>query len=112
MSVLAAILLASTSLHISISNTGDLTAKRYTLRCNPVGGSLPHRVDACRRLARLEAPFAPTPQNVACIQIYGGPQVALVTGRFRGRSVRASFNRRDGCEIDRWSRVAFLFPAA
>jgi hypothetical protein len=110
--VLAAILLASTSLHISLSNTGDLMAKTYTLRCNPAGGTLPQPARACRRLARLQAPFAPTPKGTACTQIYGGPQIAFVTGRFRGRSVRAHFNRKNGCEIDRWNRVGFLFPAA
>ncbi len=114
MSVLAAILLASTSLHITVwpNGPGHLPRKSYTLTCTPTGGTLPRRADACRRLARLKTPFAPTARNVACTQIYGGAQEALVTGRFRGRSVRASFNRRNGCEIDRWNRVAFLFPAA
>jgi hypothetical protein len=106
---LAAILLASTSLHISVSNTGDLMAKKYTLRCNPAGGTLPQPASACRRLARLKAPFAPTPKNVACTEIYGGPQVALVRGRFRGRAIEAPFSRRNGCEIARWNRVSFLF---
>ena len=59
---------------------------------------------------RLNRPFAPTPKNVACTQIYGGPQKALVTGRFRGTLVRASFSRTDGCELARWNRVRFLFP--
>jgi len=114
MNVVAALLLASTSLHITVwpNGSGHLPEKTYTLICNPAGGTLPHRPEACRLLARLKTPFAPTPPNVACSQVYGGPQVALVTGRFRGRSVRASFNRRDGCEIDRWNRVAFLFPSA
>ena len=40
--------------------------------------------------------------------IYGGPQVALVTGTLRGVKVWARFRRRDGCEIARWNRVAFL----
>lgn len=110
MNVLAAILVASTSLHISVSNTGDLMAKKYTLRCDPVGGTLPQPAAACRRLARLKTPFAPVPMDTACTQIYGGPQIATVTGRFRGHSVRAYFNRRNGCEIERWNRVAFLFP--
>jgi hypothetical protein len=42
--------------------------------------------------------------------IYGGPQKALVTGRFLGKAIRAGFSRTDGCQIARWSRVAFLFP--
>jgi Subtilisin inhibitor-like len=112
MNVLAAVLLASTSLHITFwPNENAVRAKSYTLRCNPVGGTLPHRAAACRRLAGLKTPFAATPENVACTQIYGGPQKAVVVGSFRGRLVRATFNRRDGCEIERWNRVAFLFPA-
>jgi hypothetical protein len=111
--VLAAILLASTSLHVTVWPNGPDHAKQsYTLRCAPLGGNLPRRAAACRQLARLKAPFAGTPKNLACTEIYGGPQEALVTGRFRGLLVRARFNRRDGCEIERWNRVAFLFPAA
>ena len=60
----------------------------------------------------LKAPFAPTPRAAACTQIYGGPQEALVTGRFRGRLVHAHFSRKNGCEIARWNRVGFLFPGA
>jgi hypothetical protein len=45
-----------------------------------------------------------------CTQIYGGPQEALVTGTFGGRRVWARFSRRNGCEIARWNRIAFLFP--
>jgi len=110
MSVLAAILVASTSLQITVSSTGDLMARKYTLRCNPSGGTLPRRADACRRLTRLRTPFAATPKGTVCSEIYGGPRVAYVRGRFKGRSVSATFNRRDGCAIARWDRVRFLFP--
>jgi subtilisin inhibitor-like len=114
MSVVVAILLASTSLHVTAwpNGPGHAPKRSYTLTCAPVGGTLPHRLGACRQLARLKAPFAPTPQNVACTEIYGGPQEALVAGRFRGALLRTRFNRRNGCEIERWNRVAFLFPAA
>jgi hypothetical protein len=44
--------------------------------------------------------------------IYGGPQEALVTGRFRGTIVRARFSRKDGCELARWNHVGFLFPGS
>lgn len=104
-----AILLAATSLQISVSSDGHVF-KKYSLRCNPVAGTLPHRAAACRKLLVLKAPFAPTPKNVACTQLYGGPQRALVTGRLRGVLVRAHFSRKDGCEIDRWNRVRFLLP--
>jgi subtilisin inhibitor-like len=112
--LVAAVLLASTSLHIAVwpNGAGQAPKLGYTLTCAPVGGTLPRRLAACRRLAQLKAPFAGVPKNMACTEIYGGPQEALVTGRFRGALIRVRFNRRDGCEIDRWNRVAFLFPAA
>jgi hypothetical protein len=47
---------------------------------------------------------------VACTQIYGGPEVARVTGRFRGNRIWAEFRRSDGCEIARWERLRPLLP--
>ena len=103
---------ASTSLNITVWPDGaDNSDKRtYTLSCGPAAGTLPRRTDACTALMKLQRPFAPTPLNIVCTQIYGGPQEALVTGRFRGKPVRARFSRKDGCEIARWNRVRFLFP--
>ena len=114
MSLLVAILVASTSLHITVwpSGAGNPGKHEYTLRCAPAGGTLPHPAAACRSLLRLRTPFAPTPRGSACTQIYGGPQTALVTGRLRGRLVRARFSRKDGCEIARWNRVRFLLPGS
>ena len=115
MNILAAILVvASTSLHITVWPQGPAQPanKVYTLKCAPAGGTLPKRAAACTRLMRAARPFAPTPIGMACTMIYGGPQEALVTGRFRGKLVRAHFSRKDGCEIARWNRVGFLFPGA
>ena len=105
-----AILLAATSLQISVWPNGeDKTPTRsYTLRCAPVGGTLPHRRAACTKLMAMKAPFAPVRKDLACTQVYGGPAEALVTGRFRGARVRAHFNLRDGCEVGRWNRLRFL----
>ena len=92
---------------------GDaLESKRWTLRCGPVGGTHPNRARACVRLANLSNPFRPVPRDAVCTQIYGGPAEALVTGVFRGRKVVARFNRTDGCQIERWNRVAALFPVS
>ena len=43
-----------------------------------------------------------------CTQQYGGPQVAVVTGRYLGREVHSDFSRTDGCEIARWRAMAPL----
>jgi hypothetical protein len=113
MIVLAAMLVASTSLHITVWPDGQSQPGKhlYSLECgSSIAGTLPKRAAACTKLTQVARPFAPTPMGVACTQIYGGPQQALVTGRFRGKLVRARFSRTDGCEIARWNRVRFLFP--
>src|SRR5205823_7552690 len=65
--VLAAILVASASLHITVwpNGRGHAPKRTYTLTCAPVGGTPPPRAPARARLAPLKAPFAPTPRNVA-----------------------------------------------
>jgi hypothetical protein len=87
-------------------------AKKWTLRCAPAGGTLPRAAAACDRLAAMRNPFAPVPRDVACIDLYGGPQVALVTGTFRGRPLWTQLQRRNGCEIARFKRLSFLVPGA
>ena len=80
MSILAVILaVAATSLHITVWPQGqsEPSKKVYTLRCVPPSGTLPHRKAACTSLMRLARPFAPTPSNTACTEIYGGPQEAF-----------------------------------
>jgi hypothetical protein len=98
----------STELEISLSAGGGTVTRLWTLRCPP-GGTLPNPAEACRRLAKLDHPFAPVPKSAACTQVYGGPQLAEVGGIFKGRPVNAHFSRANGCEIARWNRVRFLF---
>lgn len=85
-------------------------SRTWTLRCDPVGGTLPRAARACAALAALERPFVPVPRVAICTQQYGGPQEALVRGTFRGRRVWTRFRRTNGCEIARWNRHSFLFP--
>ena len=56
----------------------------------------------CRDLS--PASFAPVPGDMACTAIYGGPDVARVTGTLRGEPVDESFSLEDGCQIARWQR--------
>jgi len=105
--LLAAVVATALTIAVSPGNGG--ATRHWTLHCGPAGGTLPRATDACARLARLGAPFAPVPPGTMCTQIYGGPQIARVRGTFRGHTVQATFNRRGGCEIARWNRVSFLF---
>ncbi|MGF4044879.1 MULTISPECIES: serine protease inhibitor [Paenarthrobacter] len=69
--------------------------------------------DATAALAAVEQfgeeVFFPEPRpDRICTQQYGGPQVAVVKGWFRGREVHSQFSRTDGCEIARWKALASL----
>jgi hypothetical protein len=65
--------------------------------------------DACPRLAHLSpAMLEPVPAGTACAQIYGGPATARVEGTLHGNRVDATFERSDGCQIERWDRNRVL----
>jgi Subtilisin inhibitor-like len=81
---------------------------RVVLTCGPAGGTHPHSEEACAVLASEEDALEPVPADVACTQIYGGPQEARVAGVVGGREIDASLSRTNGCEIDRWDRLAPL----
>ena len=105
---------AATNLRITVWPQGKTGASTtYTLNCRQKTGSLPAARAACSKLQRVDASaFAPVPLGTACTEIYGGPQIARVSGRLSSKSIRADFKRTNGCEIARWSRLAFLFPTS
>ena len=84
----------------------------WTLRCNPVRGTLSRPGVACRKLAAGGAKlFAPVRPDTVCTEIYGGPQRARVVGVLAGKRIWSTFARTNGCEITRWQRVSpWLLP--
>jgi hypothetical protein len=104
----------STSLRIAYwDDGGGLKPDRvWTLRCDPAGGTLVQPARACRRLdVAGPALFTPVSPELACTQIYGGPQRARVTGLVEDKRIWATFSRSDGCEIHRWARLSpWLLP--
>lgn len=106
---------AATSLTVTFWADGQSTTAQkevWTLRCAPAGGTLKQPGRACQRLASGGRQlFAPLRKGMICTQIYGGPQVAIVTGMLAGRRLWARFQRRNGCEVDRWNRLSpWLLP--
>lgn len=87
--------------------TFRLQASGGTVRA---GSTLPDPDAALAAVQRFgEDIFFPKPGPPRiCTQQYGGPQVAVVTGRFLGREVHSEFSRTDGCEIARWRALAPL----
>lgn len=109
---MTALAAAVTSLTIFVWPQGmDGPRERWTIRCDPAGGSHPARTAACRRLNALENPFRPVPKDAICTEIYGGPDVAIITGTFKGRRIWTQFRLRNGCEIARWKRLVPLLPS-
>jgi hypothetical protein len=101
----------STRLSIAVESRGSGgPVVRYGLRCGPPGGTVPHPDQACRVLASLAHPFAPTPPGTTCSDIALGPEQAVVTGFLRGRRVYARLRAQGSCEIARWRRVAAVVP--
>ena len=67
----------------------------------------------CDVAAKLRpADFEPTPDDVACTQLFGGPQTATISGTLEREQVDGRFSRHDGCEIARWEKVAALLAGA
>ena len=101
-----------TVLQITVWPNGKDAAARqeWKLNCERAGGTHPKPAKACEQLFDLTDPFAPTPPDRVCTEIYGGPAVAEIKGLYRGETVNAEFKRTDGCEIARWDKLAFLFP--
>jgi hypothetical protein len=78
------------------------------LTCDPPGGTHPAAGEACDALRANADALAPLPPDSICTQIYGGDQEAEIAGVLDGEDVQASFSRQNGCEIDRWDRLAIV----
>ncbi len=89
------------TLRVDADGPGGAPAREATLAC-PGGDDA-----ACAAIAALpEDPAAPTSADQACTQVYGGPDTLTVNGTLRGEEIAASFNRTNGCEIQRFDRFA------
>lgn len=76
------------------------------LTCDPAGGTHPSPEKACLALAADPAALQPVPPDTACTMIFGGPEEATIEGVIGGQEVNAELSRSNGCELDRWDRVA------
>ena len=96
---------------VEMHRGGSSPTESYRLTCgSTVSGNHPAGAAACAHLAGLANPFAPIPADQMCTQIYGGPQTAHVTGRWKGSAVDLRLSRVDGCRIEQWNSLGPLLP--
>ena len=81
-------------------------SQEATLTCEPTTGTHPNPEAACQALLADPAALEPVPPESACTMIFGGPEQATVVGVVNGEQVDAEFSRSNGCELDRWDRMA------
>jgi Subtilisin inhibitor-like len=86
----------------------DGASVEATLTCEPAAGTHPDPEAACAALAADPAALEPVAGDMACTMIFGGPEQATVVGVVNGEDVDAAFERSNGCELDRWDRMAAL----
>ncbi len=89
---------------------GTEEPKTWTLRCDPDGGTVPRVATVCRQLDGLVKPFRRPSKSIVCTDQYGGPQQALIAGTHKGNRIWTVIGMRNGCDISRAKRLAFLVP--
>jgi hypothetical protein len=109
------------TIEITITRPDDAPIS-YTIGC--LGDAFPvtpsvdgvEGSEACAKLAdpavlaRLTGGESPAK---ACTQIYGGPDVATITGEIDGKLVKATIGRADGCGVNDWDNLlSGLLPPA
>lgn len=99
---------ARVSLTVVVKASPGASPERWTLRCDPTGGTHPDAKAACRQLLAAKNPFAPIPRGIMCPMIAAGPQRATISGIFFGQHVASNFSRT-GCEAARWSELGDVF---
>jgi hypothetical protein len=99
---------ASTDVTFSLDKDGPGGADAQVASLQCPGGD----ADACAAIDALPAdPTAQPPADGACTQVYGGPDTLTINGTLRGEDVAASFDRTDGCQIQRFDRFADVLAA-
>jgi len=102
---------AKVSLTVVVTTSPGAKPKRWTLTCDPVGGTHPHAKAACRQLLAAKDPFAPIPRGIMCPMIPAGPRqaTAKVSGTFFGEQVDGTFSQQSPCAASRWAELGVVF---
>ncbi len=95
------------------------TSLEVTLDVDGEGGEAPRTgTVACQALVDCPgaetlgaADFEPLAPETPCTEIFGGPEIAMIAGRFVGEPVELQLSRANGCEIKRFDRFVGMLQA-
>jgi hypothetical protein len=93
-------------LSITVSD-GNGATTTWRLTCDPAGGDHPGPAAACQALEQAAGTALPAvPSDVACAEVFGGPETATITGTWQGQPVNSQLARNNSCETARWEALA------
>jgi len=98
---------AAVRLVIEVTSHPGAKPQRWTLRCDPVGGTHPDARAACRALEHTKNPFTSTRPNMMC-PAAADSRTATIRGTWFGHPVNATYTE-NGCELLRWHRIWQVF---
>ncbi|HEV8274759.1 MAG TPA: SSI family serine proteinase inhibitor [Streptosporangiaceae bacterium] len=99
---------AAARLVIEITSHPGAKPQRWTLTCDPAGGTHPRARAACRVLEHAKNPFAPADPSMMCPPPPSSP-TATIKGTWFGHPVDATYTQ-NGCGLSRWRRMSPVFP--
>ncbi len=100
---------AKISLLIEVTPRPGAKPERWTLRCEPTGGTHPDAAAACHQLLTATRPFTPLPRGIMCPMIVTGEQTATIKGKWFGAQVDETFSQLSGCAAARWKELGQVF---
>jgi Subtilisin inhibitor-like len=97
------------NLHITVTDGTTGPVKRWTLRCDPPGGTHPNPAAACRILLSVKNPFGPSSSvKMMCPMILASARRAVITGTYNGHRVNEQIVD-GGCDQLRWGKLKGIF---
>ena len=100
---------AKVSLVVEVTPRPGAKAERWTLQCEPTGGTHPDAAAACHQLLTATKPFAPLPHGIMCPMIVTGQQTVVIKGKWFGSQVDETFSQLSGCAALRWKELGQVF---
>lgn len=101
---------AEVNYRLTVKYQKDVNSKvmKYSLICQPAPSSKKSKA-ICSKLLEVRNPFKEVPQDSICSEVFGSSSKASVKGVWAGKKISTNFSQNNGCEIERWEKVSFLF---